>query len=90
MLTRTGRIQVSEGLNISIFLGVLFTFFQILEYSMAPFSINDGIYGSIFYVSTGFHGLHVIIGTTALIVCAIRHFYHHFQMEHHLGFEFSL
>jgi cytochrome c oxidase subunit 3 len=57
---------------------------------MATFSINDGIYGSIFYLSTGFHGLHVIIGTTALIVCLIRHLKYHFQMEHHVGFELSL
>jgi cytochrome c oxidase subunit 3 len=90
MLVRHGRYDVMIGLGISIFFGILFTGFQLWEYSLATFSINDGIYGSIFYVSTGFHGLHVIIGTTALIVCLIRHICYHFTMEHHLGFEFSL
>lgn len=90
ILVRTGRKDVTLGLIISIFLGLTFTAFQLWEYSMATFSINDGIYGSIFYLSTGFHGLHVIIGTTALIVCLIRHLKYHFQMEHHVGFELSL
>jgi cytochrome c oxidase subunit 3 len=90
MLTRTGRKDVFIGLGVSVGLGVLFTLCQLWEYANATFSINDGIYGSIFYVSTGFHGLHVIIGTTAVIVCVIRHYLYHFQMEHHLGFEFSL
>jgi len=90
MLRRSGRYDVMIGLSVSIILGILFTGFQLWEYSSATFSINDGIYGSIFYVSTGFHGLHVIIGTVALIVCLIRHIRYHFTMEHHLGFEFSL
>ena len=79
MLVRHGRYDVMIGLGISIFFGILFTGFQLWEYSLATFSINDGIYGSIFYVSTGFHGLHVIIGTTALIVCLIRHICYHFH-----------
>jgi cytochrome c oxidase subunit 3 len=90
MLWKYGRNDVTVGLSISILLGVAFTCFQLWEYSIASFSINDGIYGSIFYVATGFHGLHVIIGTIALIVCLIRHLNYHFQLEHHLGFEFSL
>ena len=90
MLVRSGRGDVSFGLFVSIFLGLLFTYFQLWEYSVATFSINDGIYGSIFYVSTGFHGLHVIIGTTALVVCFIRHIKYNFHMEHHVGFELSL
>ena len=90
MLTRWGRTDVFYGLGVSIMLGILFTLLQLWEYSTASFSINDGIYGSIFYFSTGFHGIHVIIGTIALIVCFIRHYYYHFQMEHHVGFECSL
>lgn len=91
MLIRTGRNDVILGLSYSIILGLIFTCLQYWEYSAeASFSINDGIYGSIFYVSTGFHGLHVLIGTTALIVCLIRHFNYNFQMEHHIGFELSL
>jgi cytochrome c oxidase subunit 3 len=90
MLVRTGRIDVFIGLTVSVILGLFFTMFQLWEYSEAQFSINDGIYGSIFYFATGFHGFHVIIGTIALIVCIIRHYFYHFQMEHHLGLEFSL
>ena len=73
----------------TVFLGGLFTACQIYEYINAPFSINDGIYGSIFYVATGFHGLHVIIGTIFLCVCLGRHYYGHFTAKIHLGFEFA-
>jgi heme/copper-type cytochrome/quinol oxidase subunit 3 len=90
MTYRFGRYNVFRGLGLSIAYGIAFTCFQMWEYKTAGFSINDSIYGSIFYVSTGFHGLHVIIGTVALIVCFIRHYYYHFTMEHHIGFECSL
>jgi len=90
MLRKDGRDNVKTGLIISITLGEIFTLFQLWEYSTASFSINDGIYGSIFYVATGFHGLHVLIGTTALVVSLIRHELYHFQLEHHIGFELSL
>jgi heme/copper-type cytochrome/quinol oxidase subunit 3 len=90
MLRTDGRKGVIYGLLYAIALGFLFTYFQLKEYMNAEFSINDGIYGSIFYVATGFHGVHVIIGTTALVVCLIRHYRYHFMVEHHLGFEFSL
>jgi heme/copper-type cytochrome/quinol oxidase subunit 3 len=49
--------------------------------------MNSGIYGSIFFLATGFHGFHVIMGTVILIVCLIRHFNYHFTVEHHFGFE---
>ena len=90
MLRTDGRQGVIYGLIYAIGLGILFTYLQLKEYMNAEFSINDGIYGSIFYVATGFHGVHVIIGTTALFVCLIRHYRYHFTVEHHLGFEFSL
>ena len=85
-----GRWEVIESLSYSILLGIFFTVCQLGEYLNAEFTIVDGIYGSIFYLATGFHGLHVLIGTTALLVCLIRHFRYHFCIEHHLGFEFSL
>ncbi|ELU07154.1 hypothetical protein CAPTEDRAFT_218805 [Capitella teleta] len=59
------------------------------EYLDAPFTIADGIYGSIFFVTTGFHGLHVIIGTIFLRVNLFRVIGHHFSVSHHLGFEFG-
>ena len=61
--------------------------FQAYEYAHAFFSISDTVYGSVFYLATGFHGFHVIIGTTFLFVCLIRHFYYHFTSDHHFGFE---
>jgi len=77
------------GLAITIILAAIFTGFQYYEYVNAPFSISDGIYGSIFYMLTGFHGFHVIIGTIFLSVCLYRLNADHFSKEHHLGFEFA-
>jgi len=90
ILLRNGRMDVMTGLIVSVLLGIFFTCLQLWEYSLATFSINDGIYGSIFYLATGFHGLHVIIGTVALIICLIRHIMFHFHIEHHIGLELSL
>lgn len=68
-------------------LGVYFTCLQVIEYFEAPFSISDGIYGSTFFVATGFHGLHVLIGSIFLIVCFARCYAFHFSTRHHFGFE---
>jgi cytochrome c oxidase subunit 3 len=68
-------------------LGAYFTLLQAREYYDASFTIADGVYGSTFFVTTGFHGLHVIIGTIFLGVCLIRTFLHHFSTSHHFGFE---
>jgi cytochrome c oxidase subunit 3 len=58
-----------------------------MEYVMARFSMADGVYGRTFFVATGFHGLHVIIGTTFIAVIIYRHAGHHFTATHHFGFE---
>nr|UPX88257.1 cytochrome c oxidase subunit III [Sida crystallina] len=79
--------QTFQGLLITILLGVYFTFLQGLEYYEASFSIADSVYGSTFYVATGFHGLHVIIGTLFLAICLVRHMNLHFTKKHHFGFE---
>ena len=63
---RKKRIQ---ALALTVLLGVYFTFLQYSEYCEAPFTIADRVYGSTFYVATGFHGLHVLIGSTFLLVC---------------------
>jgi len=78
--------DVSNGLTYTIVYGLFFTAFQKFEYDNATFSINDSVYGSIFYMTTGFHGLHVFVGTVFLIVCLLRHNYGHFAVEHHIGF----
>jgi len=79
-----------EGLLITIFLGVFFTCVQLFEYCNAPFSINDSVYGSCFYLITGFHGFHVLVGTTFLFVQYHRFIRHHFTSKHYLGYLFSV
>lgn len=79
--------EVSTGLGITIGLALVFTGLQAMEYVEAPFSISDSVYGSTFYMATGFHGLHVIIGTIFLAVCFFRAMYGHFGPRHHFGFE---
>nr|QBC73138.1 cytochrome c oxidase subunit III [Anatoma sp. MNHN-IM-2013-42003] len=76
-----------QSLFATVVLGVYFTVLQGGEYYEAPFTVSDGAYGSTFFVATGFHGLHVLIGTTFLIVCLVRLFTNHFSTEHHFGFE---
>lgn len=76
-----------QSIFITITLGIYFTVLQAQEYIEASFSISDSIYGASFFVATGFHGLHVIIGTLFLLICLIRIIYNHFSINHHFGFE---
>lgn len=75
------------SLFLTIFLALLFTLFQMVEYYTAPFSISDSVYGSTFFLATGFHGFHVFVGTCFLMVCGARLFCYHFTTQHHFGFE---
>jgi cytochrome c oxidase subunit 3 len=77
------------GFSLTLFLGLLFTFYQVIEYTEAPFSISDGVYGATFFMLTGFHGLHVMVGATFITVCFSRYLLYHFTRKHHLGFEFA-
>nr|YP_010275986.1 cytochrome c oxidase subunit III [Clogmia albipunctata]UHY38875.1 cytochrome c oxidase subunit III [Clogmia albipunctata] len=79
--------QSSQGLLITIILGVYFSILQAYEYIEAPFTIADTVYGSTFFIATGFHGLHVLIGSSFLLVCLMRHLNNHFSNNHHFGFE---
>nr|ADQ64025.1 cytochrome c oxidase subunit III [Aradacanthia heissi] len=79
--------EASYSLVLTIILGIMFTVMQMIEYQEAPFCISDSVYGSTFFMATGFHGVHVIVGTTFLSVCLMRHFMNHFSKTHHLGFE---
>nr|APX40816.1 cytochrome c oxidase subunit 3 [Smaragdina concolor] len=76
-----------QGLILTVLLGIYFTILQGFEYIEAPFTIADSVYGSTFFMATGFHGLHVIIGTSFLFVCLIRLYLNHFSNIHHFGFE---
>nr|QUB07038.1 cytochrome c oxidase subunit 3 [Thlaspida biramosa] len=79
--------QSSQSLASTVILGVLFSMLQYYEYKQSPFSISDSVYGSSFFMATGFHGLHVLIGSTFLMVCLIRLSLIHFSSNHHFGFE---
>lgn len=78
------------GLFFTIFLAVIFTLLQGYEYFNAPFSISDSVFGSCFYMTTGFHGFHVFIGTCCLLVSLIRVVLNHFTSTHHFGFESAI
>jgi heme/copper-type cytochrome/quinol oxidase subunit 3 len=78
------------SLGITICLAILFSFLQYVEYSSASFTLVDSIYGSTFYLTTGIHAIHVILGTLFLLVCLYRIFKNHFSKEHHNGFEFAI
>ncbi|XBI91504.1 hypothetical protein VPH35_028807 [Triticum aestivum] len=71
----------------TVSLALVSTGFQGMEYYQAPSTISDSIYGSTFFLATGFHGFHVIIGTLFLIVCGIRQYLGHLTKKHYIGFE---
>jgi len=75
------------GLLYTVILAVFFTALQGVEYSVSSYTISDGVYGSCFYFGTGFHGLHVIIGTIFLLVALWRTLAYHYTENHHLGLE---
>nr|YP_010937299.1 cytochrome c oxidase subunit III [Ixodes kohlsi]WKW95295.1 cytochrome c oxidase subunit 3 [Ixodes kohlsi]WKW95308.1 cytochrome c oxidase subunit 3 [Ixodes kohlsi] len=79
--------EAFNALLITILLGITFTFLQGWEYLQAQFSMSDSIFGSTFFMTTGFHGLHVIIGTMFLIVSLIRLNKNLMSSSHHFGFE---
>jgi len=86
-LLHDDREGLKWGLICTIALGVLFTGVQAYEYAHAAFSYGGHIYGATFFMATGFHGVHVLIGTIFLIVCLFRALAGHFTPTHHFGFE---
>lgn len=88
---RTSNFEISfYALLATIALGLEFTALQAWEYISAPFYISDSVYGSTFYMITGFHGFHVICGTIFLIVCAIRMYDGQLTKDRHIGYEFAI
>ncbi len=84
------RDELVKALGVTVLLGVIFSLLQAYEYHHASFKITEGIYPSNFYLTTGFHGIHVIIGTIFLFVCFVRARCGHFDSGNgHLGFEFA-
>lgn len=79
--------QALLSLILTLILATLFTALQVLEYTDSPFCISDSVFGSCFFLTTGFHGFHVFIGTIFIFVSFLRIVYNHFTSTHHFGFE---
>ena len=79
--------NTQDGLTYTLALGAIFTMLQSLEYMEATFSMSDSVYGSVFFLATGFHGFHVCIGSIFLGVCMWRELQGHMTPRHHFGFE---
>ncbi|MGL4406111.1 MAG: cytochrome c oxidase subunit 3 [Notoacmeibacter sp.] len=86
-LLHNDRNGLKWGLALTVGLGIIFSCVQAYEYSIAPFSFSGSLYGATFYMATGFHGFHVLVGTIFLIVCLFRALAGHFKPEQHFGFE---
>jgi len=86
-ITAGNKIEAVFGLILTVVLACLFTTLQGFEYVTAGFTISDGMFGSTFYMATGFHGFHVLVGTIFLFVCLIRLTRDQFSIQHHFGFE---
>nr|YP_011002157.1 cytochrome c oxidase subunit III [Profenusa thomsoni]WPN89809.1 cytochrome c oxidase subunit III [Profenusa thomsoni] len=86
-LMNENKKETQNGMIFTIILGILFSFLQAYEYLESPFTMADSIYGSTFFMATGFHGIHVLIGTIFLMVNFARLMSNHFSVYHHFGFE---
>ena len=86
-LQHDDRKGLVQGLVFTVVLGLIFTSLQAYEYMHAAFSFAGNIYGATFFMATGFHGFHVIIGTIFLAICLIRAINGGFTSKQHFGFE---
>jgi cytochrome c oxidase subunit 3 len=86
-LIEGNREELKWGLVLTVALGALFTVFQVYEYQHAAFGFSGHIYGATFYMATGFHGFHVLVGTIFLLVCLLRALNGGFTAKQHFGFE---
>jgi cytochrome c oxidase subunit 3 len=86
-LLHNDRKGLVSGLALTVALGVLFSAVQAYEYIHAPFAFKDSVYGATFFMATGFHGFHVLVGTIFLAVCLIRSMRGDFTPKNHFGLE---
>ena len=86
-LQHDDRQGLKWGLILTVALGALFSVFQVYEYQHAAFGFSGHIYGATFFMATGFHGFHVLVGTIFLAVCLMRALNSHFTSQQHFGFE---
>ena len=89
-LIQGNRYGAILGTLLTIIFAILFTALQAFEYIEAPFSIADSVFGTVFFASTGLHGLHVIVGTLFILVGFFRIISYHLTDHHHLGFESAI
>nr|YP_010952910.1 cytochrome c oxidase subunit III [Empoascanara defecta]WMQ52353.1 cytochrome c oxidase subunit 3 [Empoascanara defecta] len=88
-LVNKNYTQMIQSTILTVMLGLYFSMLQLYEYMESPFCISDSVYGSTFFLATGFHGLHVIIGTMFIMVSLVRMLKLHMSKNHHVGFEAS-
>ncbi len=81
------RSRALAGFLLTLFLAIFFLMVQYYEFRNAPFSINDSVYGSIFFFITGFHGIHVILGTILIFIMFLRFYDNHFYVENTLALD---
>nr|YP_010610454.1 cytochrome c oxidase subunit III [Opimothrips tubulatus]WAO28721.1 cytochrome c oxidase subunit III [Opimothrips tubulatus] len=86
-ILKNWKDKSKSALLLTFLLGFYFIFMQMIEYSFSSFSICDSVYGTCFFMATGFHGLHVIVGTIFLVTCFFRLMTNQFSLSHHFGFE---
>ena len=79
--------EATLSITITVILATIFTLFQLFEYLSASFTMSDGVYGSVFYMLTGLHGFHVIVGTAFLLVARYRIVSQHYTVSAHIGYE---
>lgn len=85
-ITNDSVIDTFDSFLSTIFMGFLFLTLQGWEYYLSTFNFNDSVYSATFYMLTGLHGMHVLVGVSLLTICFIRYIYRHFLNDHHLGF----
>jgi cytochrome c oxidase subunit 3 len=84
------RSAAIEGTFITIIFAIIFTALQVFEYNQAPFTLTDSVFGSAFFVSTGLHGLHVLVGTLFISYGFTRIIKYHLTNRHHQGHEAAI
>jgi len=85
-LIGTSRI-ITNMLYLAVSFGIFFSWLQFIEYGLTKFTMSDTLYGSSFFMLTGLHGFHVIVGTTLLLISYVRAIGYNLSVEHHVGFE---
>ena len=80
------RHQSINALVLTIIYGIFFSIIQLHEYHITIYSLYDSVYGTCFYLLTGFHGLHIVVGTVFLVVCLVRLISYHYTSNHHVGY----